>query len=347
MGKVQLDGDGLPFFKPHIPLLPRDYLRVGYEDENWHATLPVRRSTPKAGSLRLSLPKHKTPGAGTPVFLIDRREPELEALIKEWQGRLEACAGRQPKAVNFVPRLPAPSRPRKRPDMILRPGLPLGADNKRSRRAVNAVWLSPKTAREVSRTVAADMAWWLPPVIWPDEEDLWQRLLREVRRNGARHFVCNAPWQAALFEGEADLIAGPFCNAGNALTLAALASLGFGAAFASPELSGEDLLALPGQSPLPLGLVISGFWPMGLARHEVPGLKTSEPFQSPKGETFWTRRYGQNLWVYPAWPLDLSARRAELQTAGYAFFAQMEETPPKNMPAQNRPGLFNWEGGLL
>ncbi len=347
VGKVGIDPDGTPFFKAHLPLVPRDYLRVGHEDEPWHATLPVRRAVPKAGTFRLPLPRHKTPKAGTPVFLIDRREAELQRLLNQWEARLNACPGARPRDVDFAPRPPAPCRPRRRPDMTVRSGPALGAQTRRSRHAVTGLWLSPRTARETSRTVTPDMAWWLPPVIWPDEEDLWRRLIREVRRNGARHFVCNAPWQAALFDADADLTAGPFCNAANAFTLAALAELGFAAAFVSPELGADDLLALPRQSPLPLGLVLRGFWPVGIARHEVPGLDLAEPFLSPKGEAFWARRRGQNIWVFPGWPLDLSERRAELEAAGYAFFATLEEHPPRALPEKTRPGLFNWENGVL
>ena len=39
--------------KPYFELLPQDYLRVGVEDERWHATLPVTRRVPKAGNLTL------------------------------------------------------------------------------------------------------------------------------------------------------------------------------------------------------------------------------------------------------------------------------------------------------
>ena len=62
-----------------------------------------------------------------------------------------------------------------------------------------------------------------------DEEELWKRLLKEATRNGAKHFVCNAPWQAALFRDrqDVDLVAGPFCNAANAFTLAAFATQNF------------------------------------------------------------------------------------------------------------------------
>ena len=348
VGKIQIDPEGRPCFKPHIELLAQDYLRVGYEDETWHSTLPVFRRTPKAGTLTLRLPRHKTPKAGTPVFLIDRREPELMKIIGEWKRQLDLCKGSEPAAVNFSPRLPRPAMPRRRPYMTLRASLPHGTETRRKRNSIMGLWLSPRSVREVSRTIAPNIAWWLPPVIWPDEEDLWKRVIREALRNGARHFVCNAPYQVALFDGQKpDLVAGPFCNAANPLALAAFSRLGFSAAFVSPELTGPELLSLPKQSPIPLGIVLAGFWPMGIGRHDPLGVKPNEPFQSPKGEMFWTRRYGQNTWIYPAWPLDISGHRPELEAAGYSFFAFMEENPPKSLPQATRPGLFNWDGELL
>ena len=162
VGKIQTDAEGRPFFKPHIELISYDYLRVGYEDENWHSTLPVTRRTPKAGTFTLRLPRHKTPKAGTPVFLIDRREPELVQLIAEWKRKLDRCKGSEPTAVEFTPKMPKPAHPRRRPDMTLRASLPYGSETRRSRNSVIGLWLSPKSVREVSRTVAPNMAWWLP-----------------------------------------------------------------------------------------------------------------------------------------------------------------------------------------
>jgi len=350
VGKVHLDGAGRPAFKPFQTLIPGDYLRVGYEDETWHATLPVTRRTPKAGSLTLKLPKYKTPRAGTPVFLIDRREPELMSLIAQWQKQLDACKGVAQSSVEVTLSPPRPARPPRRPDITLRSFIPHGAETRRGR-ATAGLWLTPRSVREVSRTVAPNIAWWLPPVIWPSEEENIKRAIFEARRNGARLFVCNEPWQADMFSpmrGERpELIAGPFCNLTNAYAAQILAELGFAAAIVSPELAREDFLALPRLCPLPLGVVIAGFWPMGMGRHEPEALRHNEPFQSPKGETFWTRRYGQNTWIYPAWPLDITAKRPELEAAGYSFFVRMEEAPPKTLPAVTRPGLFNWDGALL
>lgn len=357
-GKIRITQEGKCEIKPHLELLPGDYLRVGVEDERWHATLPVTRRVPKAGTLSLKLARHGTPKAGTPVFLIDRREPELQRILGQWRKRLGEQKARA-SASHLLPpggepHLPRPRKARRRPDMLLvsspNQGRKPKEENPDRRRGLPALWLSPRTA-ELSRTLAGRTVWWLPPVVWPEEEAALSRMIQRQWREGARRFVCNAPWQRAFFPEilpeDADLVAGPFCNVANAAALGILAAQGFSAAIVSPELAREDALSLPAQSPLPLGFVLSGFWPVGLSRFGQTALKPNEPFISPKGEIFWTRRYQGTLWIYPAWPLNFAGQRAELLDAGYSFFAQMEETPPKGLALPERPGLFNWNGALL
>lgn len=138
IGKIQFTpGDrekpGQPFFRPRQELLPRDFLRIGYEDEPWHATLPVTRRTPKAGTCPLRLSRHKTPRAGTPVFLIDRREPELESILREWEQRLARAHAVQTREVSFTPRLPSPARGRRQPDLLVRSSLPQGKETRGAR----------------------------------------------------------------------------------------------------------------------------------------------------------------------------------------------------------------------
>lgn len=356
-GRISKSEDGRFSIRPRLDLLPKDLLRVGYEDEPWHCTLPVSAKVARDTVFSLPLPRVRQPKPGTPVFLIDRREAELGALLAEWNRELRNTVGPngpREDLGNLSPLLPAPPRSSGRPrplDIRLLASLPHGREGKTGLRpgAVQGLWLSPKALREVSRTLYGRISWWLPPVIWPDEEEQWSRLLALVRRDGGRHFVCNSPWQAAFFPERKGLAlsAGPFCNIANAPALGVLASMGFEAAMISPELSGEDILALPAQSPLPLGLVISGFWPVGLTRHRADPLKAQEPFQSPKGEEFWMRRYGQNLWLYPAWPLDLSAHRPALEQAGYTTFVHMEEHPPRTLPPARRVSEFNWKVDVL
>jgi putative protease len=362
-GKIGQNPEGDIFFKPRFNLLPQDLLRIGYEDESWHSTLPVARHVPKAGTFTLRLPRHKTPKSGTPVFLIDRREPELTREVRAWQARLERHrgamrnGGREGGAVDFTPAYPAPGKPARPLDVILRGSLPHGREGKAGVRpgTVMGLWLSPKALREVSRTLYPRISWWLPPVIWPDEEAQWVRMARQAARDGARHFVLNAPWQVALFGEPGDdkarrdlvLTAGPFCNTSNPAALAVLRRLGFSAAIVSPELPGEDILALPRQSCLPLGVVLSGYWPMGVTRHHLEGLKPGEPFSSPKNEVFWARRYGQNTWIYPGWPLDIEDRRPQLEAAGYTLFVRIDEHPPQTVPEPRRTSPFNWDIPLL
>ncbi len=352
VGKVAIEDDGQPVLKPYRELLPQDYLRIGVEDQSWHSTLSVTRRIPKAGSLHLRLPKHKTPKAGTAVYLIDRREPELMALLKDWQKDLDRKQGRVSAAVRSRPVFTPATRTKRRPDMTLRSAMPQGRETRGAKGGHMALWLSPK-AQELSRTIVPRVAWWLPPVLWPEEEKGMQRLVDHMIRNGATHFVCNAPWQMEFFnsqkvqEGILDIMAGPFCNVANAAHISILQEMGFSAAFVSPELPGEDLLALPEQSPLPLGIVLDGFWPVGIARFGLLGVKANEPFVSPKGEIFWARKYGPNIWLYPAWPLDLTEKRSALENAGYGQFVHIVEHPPQNLPTLRRDGLFNWNGELL
>jgi putative protease len=86
---------------------------------------------------------------------------------------------------------------------------------------------------------------------------------------------------------------------------------------------------------------------MGITRHAITPVKTEEPFQSPKNEEFWCRRYGQNTWIYPAWPLDITPHKPELEKAGYSLFAAFTEWPPKTVSPPKRSSAFNWDIGLL
>jgi putative protease len=167
-------------------------------------------------------------------------------------------------------------------------------------------------------------------------------------KQGARTFVCNAPWQIGLFPdpGAVRAVAGPFCNAANPLALEVLRRMGFSSAVVSPELDRESLLALPGQSPMPLGIVLSGYWPVGLSRH-LPQSRPMEPLASPKGEVFWAHKYGPNLWIYPNWPVELSEHKPALAEAGYRHFIRIHEPRPRSVPRAERTTTFNWDLSLL
>ena len=352
IGKVAIAPNGMPCIKPFQDLQVHDYLRIGVEDERWHSTLPVTRKTPKAGTFFLRVPKHKTPRAGVPVYLIDRREVELERILAEWNARLESLPERRTASVDVkLPEL-VPCTRVHMPSMTVHASLPQGKETRGARSFLSCLWLTPRSA-ELSRTAVRRFGWWLPPVLWAEEEKDYQRLVLRLWREGARSFVLNAPWQLGLFDEkmraaeDAFLVAGPFCNIANDRVLQLYKELGFAAAIVSPELNRELLLSLPKASALPLGYVLKGCWPVGISRFGALGVRLNEPFASPKGELFWARQYGQNVWLYPGWQMDLTDKRQELEKAGYAFSVTLQEKLPLSLPQQTRPGLFNWENPLL
>ena len=212
------------------------------------------------------------------------------------------------------------------------------------------VWVSTKRAQNLPLGRAAKVWWWLPPVVWPDEESEFVSLVAAIVSRGGKKFVLNAPWQTGLFPPEAkglEYWAGPFCNIANPLALAELARVGFAGAIVSPELSGEDILALPALSPLPLGLVVRGAWPLGLSRVLSGEVKTCLPLVSPKEEGLWAVKYDRTYWIYPNWEMDLLQYREALIKAGYGLFVDLREPLPRDVPRRERTSRFNWEVGLL
>lgn len=348
-GHISVSPDRHCQLKPHFQLLPKDYLRIGTQDEHWHGLHPVNRQVPKNGTLTLKIPAHKTPRAGTPVFLVDRREPPLINAISSLKKELEKYPSKKIDPIPQKLALPSPASFQPMPDIyVSTPGvkgqIPAPCLGKN---LLEAVWLTPRSVKS-SGSRLAKTAFWLPPVLWPDNEDEFYKAVNRLEKAGAPCFVCNSPWQVALFKNREKLrlVAGPFCNVANVLAIETLKEMGFRAAIVSPELSRREFLELPAHSPLPLGMIIGGFWPVGISRFGLTGIDVNQPFSSPMGETFWARNYGGNFWLYPAWTLNLCEKRQELVKAGYEFFVWLDEKAPADMSRVSRPGLFNWQGEL-
>lgn len=345
-GKIAFKRNGECVMRARVELLPRDYLRVGVEDERWHTILPVRRAIPKGGELVIKFERHKTPKTGTPVFLIDRREPELENLLANFRAKLNEIKLPVLKDISGAPTLPTARRKIFVPDMTVE----WEPRRKSCKNAVPAFWLTKKILK-MPRQVLQGAFFWLPPDLWPENETAMTNLIQAACKMGAKNFVCNSPWQRGFFPVRPGenllLVAGPFCNIANALAVEEFAKAGFKAAFASQELSGDDLKTLGRQSSLPIGLVLQGFFPVGISRFGLAEIESGEVFNSPKGELFWTAEHDGSTWIYPGWQLDLRQKRKELEKAGFSFFAVFNEPAPKRLPLSNRPGLFNWNGQLL
>jgi putative protease len=332
-------------FRPQLELLAGDVLRIGYEDAAGHRMERVGRSVPKGG--RYSLPPASgVASKGTPVFLIDRREPALEDLIQSLEAELLPVPAEKRRSSAFRARLPAPAPVRFKPRELRVYRYP----PRQAGRGWIGLWLGAEALDQSSEKIGRQVWWWLPPAVFPDDEEPIRILIREALRRGGGRFVLNDPWQVSLFASGApavELWAGPFCNLANPLALETAAALGFNGAIVSPELAAADFLKLPERSPLPLGIVVSGSWPLCVARSAAEGLRLERPFRSPKGEEAWTVRHGSLYWVFPNWRLELRDQLKNLYRAGYGLFVQMVEPVPQAVRLKERPGLWNWAGELL
>ena len=334
-----------PFITPRLALLPGDVLRVGYEDDKGHDVLRIGQAVPAKGRLTLKKQGRRPIRKGAPVFLTDRREPALKKMLADLE--TEAAAIPLPREPEVAGRWSPPKAARRTREA----GRTLQLNRMPARRGrghAAGLWLSSPAVSRTPRSRQAAVWWWLPPVIWPDRESELAAMIDRVMRSGARRFALNAPWQRSFFKGARglDLWAGPFCNLANPLALQTLKQAGFNGAFVSPEMGQEDFRSLPRSSPLPLGVVVAGLWPLCLARVQAEDLRIDRPFTSPKGEQSWVTRHEDNFWVYPNWRLDLGQQQAELERAGYRWFVQMEEPLPKGIKIKSRPGVWNYKIGL-
>ena len=336
------------FIRPREDLLAGDVLRVGYEDEPWHAVHRITSFVPKKTRKFLEVAAGKAAPKGVPVFLTDRREQALDREIEEL--RRELGPGTQtagPPASDTKAKIGLPKRSRKR---ALATELSVFRRTRRgSSRDQVGLWLSHDASKGVTRAMGDRIWWWLPPNVWPDGEKRLEGLIRTALKKNARRFVLNAPWQATLFPNPKGLSlwAGPFCNAANGLAISVLASMGFAGVIVSPELGEKDYLELPGQSPLPLGIVIAGLWPFCTSRVLSEDLHMARSFTSPKGEQAWVAKHGGDFWVYPTWKLDLRSKEGLLRSSGYSLFVNLAEPVPRGVRLKKRPGMWNWDVGLL
>ncbi|MDM8552498.1 peptidase U32 family protein [Desulfobacterales bacterium HSG2] len=362
------------YIVPRDELLPGDVLRIGYEDEPWHSVRRVGKYVPKKGRLHLKFPSRKKPPKGSPIFLTDRREKALEKLLAELEAERQLKRTLRRVPPNFHVRLPG----RFKKGRFFKKNQSCEIHVKRNpgrgkSKDQTGIWLSVNKNAQFSAKNAQSSWWWLPPAIWPGEEEKWKATIDLALSKGCRNFVLNAPWQMAFFvpgnntsrvqsplaqkfgvqsshergKKGLSLWAGPFCNLANTLAVDTMADIGFSGVIVSPELGREDYLRLPEQSPLPLGIIISGNWPLCVSHIFPENLETGRPFTSPRGEHAWIMKYGDNVWIYPNWKIDIRTKKDELLRAGYYMFVHLTEPLPKTVELKKRQGLWNWDVGLL
>ncbi len=290
------------------------------------------------------------------------------------QAASETIAGRPPGSSTPETRRRQPKLRMKAREMTVYRNVP----ERLPRHAETGCWLTMDEPQ-----LPARHGWiWLPPVVWPQDAERWRSEVASLLKHGCRRFVLNMPYQIEWFrdvglsekpqngssrgkvdpsgsfrgrrdrrlaslDGKLELWAGPFCNAANPLTLSMLQRMGFSGVIVSPELGKRDYLVLPERSPLPLGIVLSGLWPLSISRIAPEAVRPDEPILSPKGEVCFLRHVDRTVWVFPNWEIHLEAHRKLLEEAGYTLFVQLKETVPKDVSLKKRPGLWNWENGLV
>lgn len=334
-----------PFLVPRKELLSGDVLRVGYEDEPWHSLDRVNKYVPQKGRFYLKPLSQKLPAKGIPVFLKDRREEDLIKELVDLENELNKIAESKIYTSVFTVRLPKKTRIKSEATNlhVYRQLI------KSKLKGYTGLWLSDHVQKKIPRNLLSRLWWWLPPVIWPEGEEKVKTSIDLALKKGSRNFVLNAPWQMALFSSpkRLNIWAGPFCNITNALAIKTLASFHFKGVIVSPELSRKDYFSLPIHSPLPLGIVISGSWPLSISRIISANLKTERAFISPKKEAAWVKKNGPDYWVYPNWIIDIRSKKDQLKRMGYRLFVDLAEPIPPDVKLKKRPGLWNWDGTLF
>ena len=335
------------YLVPREALMTGDVLRIGYEDDPWHVVRRMKQFVPARGRFHLKALSRDRRIKGAPVFLVDRQEGHLRDMILNLEKELVIGEPLE----RYTERMAMPLEKTRRPidpkayAVDMRVNRSLVPKNKSGE---TGFWLSPESVAACQNNHTKKVWWWLPPVLWPGQVSALHELVDLAVGSGARRFVLNMPWQSALFENRSRLTlwAGPFCNIANGFAVESLEKLGFSGAIVSPELGKKDYLALPGQSILPLGIVLSANWPLCISRTLAEQFKEGTSFTSPKGETSWVVKYDEDFWLFPNWKVDFRKKRELLSAAGYTVFVHLSEPVPESVSIKERPGLWNWNVGL-
>ena len=330
-----------PYIVPRQPLMADDLLRIGYEDDSWHCIHRITKYVPKRGKFFLKLSSPQKPGQEAPIFLTNRKEKWLEEKLSDLENKLI----KTPETVS-ISKFHAKIKHKTAAWKKIKPFELYVKRNPATIEQTHTagIWIFPENKHKLSKRLALKIWWWLPPVIWPEDEAKLKHLIDSAIKNGSKNFVLNSPWQIAFFTNPKtmNLWAGPFCNIANTMAVNILFNLGFSGAIVSPELDSYDFMQMPQNSPLPLGIIISANWPLSISRILSSKFKTDTAFTSPKGEQGWVKKYGADFWVYPNWKLDINSKKEELENAGYRMFAHIIEPVPANVSMKKRPGLWNW-----
>ncbi|MCP3898180.1 MAG: U32 family peptidase, partial [Desulfobacteraceae bacterium] len=284
-----------PYFNTRVGLHSGDLLRIGYEDDKWHAIERVTRAIPKKGKFYFNKSIKGKVQKGTSVFIVDRREPEIQSLIDRLKSELEKIDKvkirplKKGLASKIIKTKHKTAKSWQRPVDI---NLKRIVTKKDRFPGDQAMWLSLEQLDNFPVKIVKKIWWWLPPVLFPGEEQELHEAVEKALKKGARKFILNTFWQQALFKSikSLNVWAGPFCNIANSEAITLLKKWGFSGVILSPELDKETYFSMPYNSPLPLGIVIHANWPLGVSRILSDDIKPDKPFSSPMREGAWVSK---------------------------------------------------------
>ena len=166
LGRVSREGNR-SFVGLKQDLFPGDVLRIGYEDEAWHTTLKVNNHIASATRFYLPPGHQQKPQQGVPVFLTDRREPDLF----EKMNRLEAEIKKSPQK-DWPPSRFRASLPRIQTNKL--PSVDQNVYRQLSKygrgREEIGVWLSSETSQKGLSN--RNIWWWLPRPSGPETKPI-------------------------------------------------------------------------------------------------------------------------------------------------------------------------------
>ncbi len=332
---------GNPYIRPRIPLLPKDVIRIGYQDKKVHFVYKINQFVSRGKKFFINRREKEIPPK-PPVFLIDRREDELRKMLLEVSNKLEKLDKGIETKLKINPYTFKSRRSKGKSSFLhihLEPKAVRHLNNKRS-----GIWIELDTDNKLLK----GFNWyWLSPVMWPEDEQRWESKIKNMLEGGARNFVINSVWHIGIFKKlwdveKLNLWAGPYCNLTNTFCLDYLKWMGFKGAVISFELSKRDILTLPKYSPIDLGIFMSGFFPFSISRTLSHELSHGDYLVSKKGEPFWIEKREPNYYLFAGWKYDITQKQKELQKAGYKMFVFFHQIPPKGVSIIKRKFEFNW-----
>ncbi len=340
LGKVNNE-KGIVYFTSRENLFKGDLLRIGYEDSESGNIVIIEYDQEINSRIDISSKISNHIKSGTPVFLIDRREEELMKKISLLENQLVAK-----NESNFEFIMPEIDFKVFKYKNFTKQNILLSREFDDS---ANSYWMNYDLIKNFPEGKIKKIWWWMPPVIWPKEEKNIINLLKLCIEKGSVNFVLNSPWQIKFFEDykSLNLLAGPYCNIANSISVKILADIGFSGVILSPELGVNDILTLPETSQLPIGIFVNGNWPVCVSRAKPGNINLNKTFSSGLSEDYWTDEIDGNFWTFPNWILDLTPKLELMKNAGISFFVYGIEKIPETVKIKKRQGLWNWDHGLM